>query len=143
MPHQDLPPGITTKPHWNELSRELLLGAVVLKKMRGRAENQEIILEAFQNAGWPDQLPLQPLLVLNRTLRHRSLVEAIAGINRGQPAPGIQFFLSDDDSRISWQLQERTATDFIRIDHPDETVLEPDIPNTSPTGTYCEDREPV
>ena len=145
MPHQLLQKENDRKiqrPHWNELSRELLLGACVLKKMRGRAENQELVLGGFQNAGWPEQLPIAQLLEQNPSLRRRSLAEAIAGINRGQSVPGVQLVLSQDGSMICWHVSEPEPPEFMRIDRPDGNIPEPEISEGSP-GTFGEAREAI
>src|SRR5690606_33281778 len=51
-------------PCWHAETRELWIGDKLAKRFKRHAENQEIILNAFQEEGWParidDPLPPQP-----------------------------------------------------------------------------------
>ena len=49
-------------PHWNALRRELIVGGQVVKRFRVPAPNQEAVLTAFEEEGWPQRVydPLSP-----------------------------------------------------------------------------------
>jgi hypothetical protein len=44
------------KPEWDSSRRELRMGDHVVKRFRQHARNQETILAAFQEEGWPSRI---------------------------------------------------------------------------------------
>lgn len=77
-------------PIWDTKRRELRLGDVVIKKFKWPAANQEQILRAFQEEGWPskidDPLPPNPKICPKRRLH-----DTIKCLNRRQLSNGIKF----------------------------------------------------
>jgi hypothetical protein len=49
-------------PHWNSQSRVLRFGGKVIKRFRQPSSNQEALLAAFEESGWPERIddPLPP-----------------------------------------------------------------------------------
>ena len=74
LPHSEVPltlPGRfphDTKPVWENRKRELWVGKLLIKRFRVPADNQEAILAAFQEEGWPSWWD-----PLESTCRHASL----------------------------------------------------------------------
>ncbi len=56
------PPTIQRIPHWDRDRQELRVGRVVVKRFKAPAANQETILAAFDEEGWPPRIddPLSP-----------------------------------------------------------------------------------
>jgi hypothetical protein len=79
-----------TVPRWDGTRRELRLGDSLVKQFRRPAPNQEAVLAAFEEEGWPlridDPLPLRP----ERPAAER-LHDTINRLNRNQRQALIQF----------------------------------------------------
>ena len=58
----DPPPAVEVKPKWDRARQELRLGDAVVKQFKVPAANQERILAAFEEDGWPVRIddPLPP-----------------------------------------------------------------------------------
>ena len=60
---------VASVPNWDRQRRELRLGRIVVKQYRVPAENQELILAAFEEEAWParidDPLPFAPRSIPN------------------------------------------------------------------------------
>lgn len=110
----------TIHPHWNELTRELLVEDLLVKKYRGRAENQEQILTAFQAEHWCHEIPV-PLNLRGKVAASQRLRIALDGLNRMESIPKIQFELSLDRLTIAWRFAATTA----RIEYDDADALMP------------------
>lgn len=93
-------------PFWDAERRELRLAGGVVKRFRQPARNQETILAAFEELGWPafmdDPLPqdfdVDPKKRLNKTIEN---------LNRNQRQPLIRFCGDGTGERIGWGLGER------------------------------------
>lgn len=92
---------VISKPHWDAKRRELLLGARLIKRFRTRAGNQEKILLAFEEEGWPESIdnPLPP----NGSDSSDRLQAAIKRLNRHQFAPLLRFHGTGEQA-ICWNL---------------------------------------
>lgn len=99
-----------TTPEWNRLelkprydaeTRELLMRDQVVKRFKQRANNQEMILLAFEEEDWPvridDPLPCTP------TCPRQRLGEAVRRLNRHQKAKLISFMRDGTGEGICWQ----------------------------------------
>ena len=96
---------------WDDLLRELRLAHRVIKHFRQPANTQELILRAFQKAGWPRSIP-NPLTTTSRPrLRLR---EAVKNLNRAQRWPGVHFHVNHGSSLIYWTLDQDAKTSRIR-----------------------------
>lgn len=101
-----------SKPHWNSLRRELMLDGQVIKAFRRPAPNQQIILQVFEEEGWPeriaDPLPMQPGHSPKRRLH-----ETIQSLNDGQAAPLVVFHGDGTGEGVLW---ERVCKPLCRVD---------------------------
>ncbi len=95
--------GSPTKPSWDNVTRELLIKGNVVKRFRRPASNQERVLDAFQEDGWPpridDPLPQKQgrdvSLCLHDTVNH---------LNRNQLNRLIHFSRDGTGQGICWEL---------------------------------------
>jgi hypothetical protein len=96
-------------PHWDPTRRELRLDGVLVKRFRQPAANQERILSAFQEAGWPpsieDPLPPDPDQTPERRLNH-----AIRKLNGCQRNHLIRFEGNGTGGRVVWMRIARHRT---------------------------------
>jgi hypothetical protein len=89
-------------PHFDSSRRILSFHGKTVKRFRVPADNQELILQAFQEEGWPyhldDPLPRQPGSVPQKRLH-----DTIRRLNANQTKPLI-FFEGDGRGRgINWR----------------------------------------
>jgi hypothetical protein len=98
--------GTAVKPTWDSVRRELRVGTVVVKRFRQPAPNQEQILEAFEEDGWPPRIydPLWPAPEQDGT---RRLHSTISNLNRGLEPALIRFTGGGDGQSVSWDYGER------------------------------------
>ena len=85
-------PATAPTPLWDADRRELRLGSVVVKRFRQPARNQETILAAFEEDGWPPRVD-NPLPANGDTDAVDRLHEAVKKLNRG--TRGLLRFYSD------------------------------------------------
>ena len=90
------------KPVWDGSRRELRFDNQVVKRFRVPAANQEIILQAFQEDGWPHCIddPLRPNKDSDAKGR---LLATIKSLNRNQSAPLILFHGNGNGFQIYWE----------------------------------------
>ena len=92
------------KPHWEAEARKLWVGGQLVKRFRMRAANQEMILAAFQEQGWPswtdDPLPHAP--GIDPKVR---LHDTIKALNRHQKPYLIHFKGDGTGTRVGWELR--------------------------------------
>ena len=77
-------------PCWDRKRRELSMGDVVVKRFRWPAENQEQILDAFQEEGWPSRID-DPLIRDEKVCPKRRLHDTLKCLNRKQISEVIKF----------------------------------------------------
>jgi hypothetical protein len=89
-------------PQWNPKKRELIFQGEVVKTFRSTAPNQERILAAFQEDGWPHRIddPLPPESEQDSRERLRS---AIKQLNRNQGNNLMRFCGDGSGKGILWQ----------------------------------------
>ena len=114
-PHNTVDPRNTPLPSWHRDRRELRLGHVVVKQFKVPAPNQETILAAFDEEGWPFRIddPLPPQADQDSK---RRLHDTINKLNRHQKQPLIHFRGDGTGRGICWELNgslppERTSRD--------------------------------
>lgn len=89
-------------PSWDSARRELRLGTAVVKRFRQPAHNQETILAAFQEDGWPPRID-SPLSGNAETCAVDRLHEAVKKLNRHTRC--MVRFLSDGAGLgVLWEL---------------------------------------
>ncbi len=91
--------------HWDAENRKLDVRGIVVKRFKWQAPNQEIVLSAFQEEGWPeridDPLPPQP----DQDSKRR-LSDTIKCLNRKQINSLIHFHGDGTGEGIFWELLE-------------------------------------
>ena len=88
--HTPIIPITTLRPRWDEQQRKLFLGNELVKHFNWPAPNQELIIKAFEEQGWPeridDPLPVNP--DVNAKVR---LHDTIKCLNRKRKCKKIKF----------------------------------------------------
>ena len=86
------------------------MGDIVVKQFKVPALNQERILAAFEEEGWPvhidDPLPPHPEQDPKRRLH-----DTINSLNRNQKNPLIRFLGNGNGQGIRWELSRRGAVE--------------------------------
>jgi hypothetical protein len=92
-------PPVSPKPSWNSDRCELFFEGAVIRKIRGRsvATNLVMILDSFQQQGWPDRIDY-PFSGIRDPQRLR---EAVATLNEGVTA--IRFRCDGSSAGILWE----------------------------------------
>ena len=94
--------------HWDPASRRLQVDGQLVKCFRWRAINQESILNAFQEEGWPrhidDPLPPQPELDPKQRLS-----DTIKCLNRKQLNPLIRFRGDGTGEGVIWEITKESS----------------------------------
>jgi hypothetical protein len=90
-------------PHWNAILRKLYLGDALVRQYPVAAPNQESVLTAFQEEGWPPRIddPLPPREELDPKIRLR---DTITCLNRGQKPCRIRFHGDGAGRGVLWEL---------------------------------------
>ncbi|MFK7766069.1 MAG: hypothetical protein AB8B55_02420 [Mariniblastus sp.] len=78
------------RPVWDRQRRELRLGDVVVKRFKWPAENQERVLNAFEDLGWPNHIE-DPLVEHPTICAKRRLHDTLKCLNRKQIREMIKF----------------------------------------------------
>jgi hypothetical protein len=89
-------------PEWDPVRRELRYQGGVIKRYRVPAQNQALVLEAFQESGWPEYIddPLPPSAGQDSKER---LLATIKSLNRSQRSQLIRFHGNGNGQQIYWQ----------------------------------------
>lgn len=89
-------------PTWDAPRRVLSYDGQVVKRFTRPATNQERVLSAFEEEGWPPRIldPLAPHL--DQAVKRR-LGETIRSLNRGQAQPLLHFYGDGTGEGILWK----------------------------------------
>ncbi len=89
-------------PYWDPERRELRLMGTLVKQFRLPSPNQETVLQAFQEEGWPTRVddPLPPVCDLEPK---RRLHDTIKSLNRHQKSKNIRFMGDGRGEGILWE----------------------------------------
>ena len=98
-------PGIATgrAPNWDSESRTFLVGEHLVKRFRVPSPNQEAVLEAFQEEGWPTSID-DPLSPSSDQPPKRRLRDTIKGLNTNQATELIRFRGDGTGQRVVWEF---------------------------------------
>ena len=96
---------IPLKPSYDAMRRELSLRGVIVKRFRVPARNQELILSAFAEEGWPAQIDDPLPYVCNVDPRTR-LHDVINRLNRSQINCLMSFHGNGRGDGVRWQLRD-------------------------------------
>jgi hypothetical protein len=90
-------------PQWDHNRHELRVGPLLVKRYKGRAENQFRILAAFEEEGWPSHIddPLPPAREINPK---RRLSDTIRCLNRKHDHPVIRFGGDGTGTGVLWDF---------------------------------------
>jgi hypothetical protein len=96
------PGKVTSTPEWDCTRKELVLNGIVVKRFRVQSPNQETVLMAFHEEGWPVRIddPLPP------TVNHcpkRRLHDTIKNLNRHQLHRMIRFQGDGTGEGVLWE----------------------------------------
>jgi hypothetical protein len=96
----------TQRPKWDQQRRQLRVGAGVVKEFKLPSPNQETVLMAFEEEGWPPRIddPLSPLPHLDP---RRRLHDTIKALNRKQKRDLIRFMGDGSGEGIRWELTDK------------------------------------
>lgn len=81
---------VPAQPVWDRERRELRLGKTLVKRFKWPAENQERVLNAFQDNGWPKHIQ-DPLEQHPDICPKRRLHDTLKCLNRKQINAAIKF----------------------------------------------------
>ena len=92
-------------PHWNAMGRELIVGGQTVKRFRVPAPNQEAILSAFEEEGWPQRV-YDPLPPNGETDPKYRLHETIKALNGHRLARIIRFGGDGTGEGVYWEFTD-------------------------------------
>ncbi len=93
--------GAPRVPTWDRDRQELRLGNILVKQFKVPAANQERILAAFQEEGWPVRI-LDPLPPQMDQDPKRRLHDTINSLNRNQKNPLVRFSGDGSGQGVRW-----------------------------------------
>jgi hypothetical protein len=95
-------------PKWDCQRRQLKVGGEIVKEFKLPSPNQETVLMAFEEEGWPPRIddPLSPLPQLDP---RRRLHDTIKALNRKQKQDLIRFMGDGSGEGIRWELTDKSA----------------------------------
>jgi hypothetical protein len=90
-------------PHWDQDRHQFRVGTLLIKEFKLPAINQETVLMAFQEEGWPpsidDPLPPSPGIDPKRRLH-----DTIKNLNRNQKQHAVRFMGDGTGQGIRWEM---------------------------------------
>ncbi len=103
-PTLETPGEMDVLPKWDDQRRQVRIGRVVVKEFKLPAQNQETILTAFEEEGWPPRIddPLSPVAEVEPK---RRLHDAIQALNRNQRNDLLRFMGDGSGEGIRWELR--------------------------------------
>ena len=93
-------------PGWDVDRHELCFGGCLVKRFKHKSRNQETILAAFQEEGWPSAIP-DPLPQNGDTDPKRRLNDTIKGLNHHQENELIRFRGDGTGEGVIWEARTR------------------------------------
>jgi hypothetical protein len=94
-------------PHWDGERRELRLGGILVKQFKLPSPNQETILAAYEEEGWPPRID-DPLPQISGLNPKRRLHDTIKSLNRNQKSGGLRFMGDGSGEGVLWELTTKT-----------------------------------
>ncbi len=99
----DVPEPKSVTPHWNAERHELKVNRQLVKRFRWPACNQETVLMAFEEEGWPDRID-DPLPPQPEQDSKRRLHDTIKCLNRNQINQALRFHGDGTGEGVLWEL---------------------------------------
>lgn len=97
------------KPVWDTKEKELGVGELIVKRFRWPAPNQELLLDVFQEEGWPHRID-DPLPNVPEQEARRKLHDTIKCLNRNQENRLIRFRGDGSGEGVVWELVENSKS---------------------------------
>jgi len=97
-----VPEELTGSPKWDHQRRQLRMGTDIVKEFKLPSPNQETVLMAFEEEGWPPRIddPLPPVAHLDS---RRRLHDTIKALNRKQKRYLVRFRGDGSGEGIRWE----------------------------------------
>jgi hypothetical protein len=92
-----------SRPRWDPNRQELLLGRQVVKQFKVPAPNQEIVLSAFEEEGWPPRMD-DPIPPHHEIDPKRRLHDTINSLNHCQKTALLRFLGDGSGKGIRWEI---------------------------------------
>lgn len=112
------------KPVWNSARRELWFGDRLIKRFRQPSANQESVLAAFQEEGWPEKVD-DPLPFLPDSAAKKRLRDTVHSLNARHVTKDILRFEMDGTGQgVLWGLADQLRQSFggnSRLQSPETT----------------------
>jgi hypothetical protein len=93
----------SARPAWDADLRELWLGPVLVKRLLRPAPNQELLLAAFQEEGWPPRID-DPLPRVGERDPVQCLHDTINRLNRSLVRPLLRFRGDGTGRGVRWEV---------------------------------------
>jgi hypothetical protein len=90
-------------PRWDRDRQELSVGTIIVKRYKVPANNQEIVLAAFEEEHWPIRID-DPLPPHREQSPKRRLQETIKSLNRNRRQPLIRFLGDGTGQGVRWEF---------------------------------------
>ncbi len=98
-------------PHWDGERHQFLVNGCVVKEFRVPSPNQQTILAAFEEDGWPIRID-DPLSQSTQIDGKRRLHDTIKSLNRNQRAHLIRFMGDGTGEGVRWELVSRNGRSY-------------------------------
>ncbi len=97
----------TVKPHWDRERRILSVEGHPIKVYRQPSEKQEIVLCAFEEDGWVDQIddPLPRGAAVGDQDAKTFLRKTVEHLNRAQHPATLHFSVAANGERVCWSFR--------------------------------------
>lgn len=92
----------TTKPVWDRARQRLTFHGILVKHFRQPAANQSLLLETFEEEGWPVRID-DPLPQAGVVCPKRRLHDTILALNRNQHRRLIRFHGDGSGEGVRWE----------------------------------------
>ena len=99
-------------PHWDANARVLSVGGRAVKEYHVPSRNQEAVLAAFEEEGWPRIID-DPLVPADEQHPQHRLRETIKSLNASQKLRLIRFRGDGTGRRVFWEPVDETAADLV------------------------------
>jgi len=95
-------------PTWDGARRELRWAERLVKRFRVPAPNQQLVLTAFHEEGWPAHID-DPLPMVATVEPKRRLHDTITALNRHRLEPAVRFSGDGTGTGIRWETEPRKS----------------------------------
>ena len=92
-------------PKWHVEKRQLTFDGLLIKEFRVPSSNQETVLRAFEEEGWPRRI-FDPLVPKHGVAAKSRVSETIKSMNRWHKEKAIRFFGDGTGRGICWRRED-------------------------------------